>query len=274
MRRARNVNPQSLLSVLNDIAITDPCVLFALGGEARAFIQEFRSQQRFPGAPCRARFCGPAWLTVLVLETGVGGELTKTALDWVLSKPVFGNVPYEPKVVLSAGFAGALKDELQVGDLILASEVIDVEGNMTAVSWPGPLAAGEWQPPMKRGRLLTVSKLVSDPVRKRDLGIRHQAMAVDMESATVAAICSQREVPFGCIRAISDRVDSAISPELISVLSGANVSWWRFVGLILRSPSKVSEVWQLAKASGLASRQLARALGELLTLTLPWGDDF
>jgi adenosylhomocysteine nucleosidase len=259
--------------MMNDIAITDPCLLFALGREAHAFLQDFRPQQRFPGAPCRARFCGPEWLTVLVLETGVGGSLTKKALDWVLSKPLLGNVPYQPKVVLSAGFAGALQEELQVGDLILASEVVDPAGNLTSVPWPGPLPAGDWQPPMRRGRLLSHYKLASDPVQKKEMGRRREALAVDMESVMVASICSRREVSFGCIRVISDRVDTTISPQLLSVLSGAKVSWWRLAELLVRSPNKVGELWRLAKASRLASQQLAKALGELLTLTLSWGAD-
>jgi adenosylhomocysteine nucleosidase len=258
---------------LNDIAITDPCILFSLGREAQAFLQEFRPQQRFPGAPCRARFCGPEWLSVLVLETGVGGERTKRALDWVLSKPSFGNLPYEPKVVLSAGFAGALQEELQIADLILATEVGDAEGNSWPVPWPGPLPEGKWQPPMRRGRLLTVSQIAFDSAQKKDLGVRHQALAVDMESAVVASICSRHQIPFGCIRAISDDTKTALSPELVSILSGANVSWRKLGAMVVRSPARIRELWRLAKATGFASRQLAKGLGELLTLTLSWGQD-
>ena len=36
----------------------DPCVLFALRHESAPFVRLFPVQQRFPGAPCRARFCG------------------------------------------------------------------------------------------------------------------------------------------------------------------------------------------------------------------------
>lgn len=263
----------SSLLFLNDIAITDPCILFALGREAGAFLREFRPQQRFPGAPCKARFCGPEWLTVLVLENGVGGERTRSALDWILSEPVFGNLPYVPKVILSAGFAGALQDGLQVADLILATEVVDERGNSWPVPWPGTLPEGDWHPTMRPGRLLTVSRLAFDPAHKKELGDRYQALAVDMESATVASICSRREIPFGCIRVISDQVKTAISPELLSLLSGANVSWWKLGAMLVRSPNKISELWGLAKATRIASCQLAKALGELLTLTLSWGQE-
>src|SRR5437870_4664894 len=104
--------------------------------ESRAFLQEFRPQQRFPGAPCWARFSGPSWLTVLVLETGVGPASTSRAADWLLSKPVLGNVPYEPRLVLSAGFAGSLQKEWHVGDVILATEVVDLDNKHWPATWP------------------------------------------------------------------------------------------------------------------------------------------
>jgi adenosylhomocysteine nucleosidase len=260
----------SPLTKMNDIAITDPCVLFALKREARVFLQEFRPQQRFPGAPCRARFCGPEWLTVLVLETGIGQKRTEEALRWLLAKPVLVNVPYQPKVVISCGFAGALQPELQVGDLVLATEVIDVDGHTWPVPWPGHLPPGDWQPPMKRSRLLTTPQMITEPAQKRELGIRHQALAVDMESAVAASICSRQEVSFACLRVISDRVDTALSPQLVSVLSGAGVSWMGLASLLARQPHKLGELWRLFRATSVASRQLAKALGELLTLTLPW----
>jgi nucleoside phosphorylase len=256
---------------MNEIAITDPCVLFALQREAGAFLQEFRPQQRFPGAPCRARFCGPEWLTVLVVETGIGKDRTEEALRWLLSEPLLVNVPYRPKVVISCGFAGALQADLQVGDLILATEVVDTEGHSWPAPWPGDLPAGDWQPPLKRGRLLTTTHLVSDPAKKQELGQRHQALAADMESAVVASSCSRQEIPFGCLRVVSDRIDTPISPQLVSLLSGPKVTWLNLAAMLVRSPLTAAELWRLAKATKLAGQQLAKALGELLTLTLPWG---
>jgi adenosylhomocysteine nucleosidase len=258
---------------MNDIAITDPCILFALEREAHAFLQEFRPQQRFPGAPCWARFCGPEWLTVLVLETGVGTEKTRKALEWVLSRPKLGNLPYEPKVILSAGFAGALTDDLQVGDLVLATEVIDGEGHFCPVTWPGALPPGDWKPPLRRGRLLTTSLFVSQPEEKRRLGQRHEALAVDMESAALAELCNRKDIPFGCLRAISDAVHSPISVQVMTLVEGARISWIGLAMLLVRSPRQLWELRRLAKDTRMASRNLAAALGELLTLTLSWGAD-
>ncbi len=256
---------------MTELAFTDPCVVFALRREAAPFLRgTFRPQQRFPGAPCRARFCGPSWLTVLVLETGLGPAAVEAALTWALGSPLFGNVPYRPKLVLSAGFSGALRPGLRVGDLVLATEVADLEGNRWPAPWPGELPPGEWRPPLTRGRLLTVPGLAGTPGAKRALGERHDALAADMETAAVARLCQKHEVPFGCLRVISDDWDTPLSSQLVGVLRGGRVAPLRLAAALARRPGLVGELWRLARQTRTAARQLAQALGEVLTLTLPW----
>jgi adenosylhomocysteine nucleosidase len=256
---------------VTELAFEDPCVLFALGRESAPFRREFRPHQRFPGAPCRARFCGPAWLPVLVVETGVGTARAGRALDWLLGRPRLGNVAYRPKLVLSAGFAGALRKPLLVGDVLLATEVADTDGGLWPTTWPGELPGGRWEPPLRPGRLLTARQMVTDPGEKHALGERYGAAAVDMETAAVARACFRAGVPFGCVRAISDDVDTPLSPRLAALLSGGRVSPLRLLGQVARAPGLVGELWRLARQTRLAAGQLGRALGELLTLTLPWG---
>jgi adenosylhomocysteine nucleosidase len=255
---------------LSDLVFSDPCILFALRREAMSFRREFRPHQRFAGAPCRAHFCGPSWLTVLVLETGMGPAAMERALGWVLGSPLFGGVPYRPRVVLSAGFSGALGPGLRVGDLVLATDVADTEGNCWPATWPADLGPGEWRPPLHRGRLLGLPNLVADPDRKRLLGAEHQALAVDMETAVVARLCHKAGVPFGCLRAISDDGETPLSPRLANVLCGGRVAPWRLAAALVRRPALVGELWRLARDTRHAARQLALGLGELLTLTLPW----
>jgi nucleoside phosphorylase len=256
---------------MSDIQFDDPCVLFALGREAAPFLREFRPQERFTGAPCWAKFCGPSWLTVLVVQTGVGVKATETALSWLLSSPQLGGVPYRPSVIVSAGFAGALTDTSQIGDIFLANDVSDETGTVYQTTWPGELPAGEWRPPIRRGRLLTVSGIVADPRDKQTLGEKHQATTVDMESAVVARLCTKNRLPFGCVRTISDRIDTALSKEVAELIWEGRISPLRLLTTVVRSPRTVGEMWQLAKHTRFAAAQLATALSELLTLTLPDG---
>jgi adenosylhomocysteine nucleosidase len=259
---------------VTDLTFADPCVVFALRHEATPFLRgTFRPQQRFRGAPCRARFCGPSWLSVLVLETGLGLAAVEAALTWALSSPLFGRVPYRPKLVLSAGFSGALRPGLRVGDLVLATEVLDLEGNRWPATWPGELPPGEWRPPLTRGRLLTVPGPAATPGAKRALGERLDALAADMESAAVARLCQKYEVPFGCLRVISDDWDTPLSPQLVGVLKRGRVAPLRLAAALARHPTLVRELWRLARHTRAAARQLAVGLGELLTLTLPSSPD-
>ena len=158
---------------MDPIVFNEPCLLFAMRREAQRFYQEFRPQQRFSGAPCRARFCGPEWLTVLVLETGMGTVATEAALGWALSKPMLGNVAYRPKCVISAGFAGALREEQRVGDIILATEVRTASGESWPTTWPGELPPGEWQPALHRGRLVCADQLIG--ARNNAGWVEHEA---------------------------------------------------------------------------------------------------
>jgi adenosylhomocysteine nucleosidase len=205
-----------------------------------------------------------------VVETGIGSERTRNALQWILGKPFLGNVPYLPKIVIAAGFSGALQEGYRIGDIILATEVTDLDGNCRPATWPLELPPGEWRPPLHQGRLLSVSTLITNPEEKRALGEKHQALAVDMETAMVAQMCSSKGVPFGCVRAISDTVDSALSPQLVHLFSDGRISLVKVLRTIFRQPHLTGELLQLARNTRHAARQLAAALGELLTLTLPW----
>jgi adenosylhomocysteine nucleosidase len=252
------------------LSFNDPCVIFALHREAGPFLRELRPQQRFTGAPCWARFCGPPWLSVLVLVTGIGNERAGAAANWVLGSPMLKDVVYRPKCVLAAGFSGALDASCKVGDIVLAKEVADASSRIWPTTWPGELPPGEWQPPLHRGRVLTVDALVGDPTTKKTLGERHEAITVDMESAVVAEACARRDIPFGCVRAISDDVNTHLSPQLVSILSAGRPSLPRLLRAVASAPRLVGEMRQLARHTSTAADQLGKALGELLTLTLSW----
>jgi adenosylhomocysteine nucleosidase len=254
---------------VTDLDFDDPCLLFALGRESAAFRREFRPTQRFPGAPCWARFCGPSWLSVLVLETGVGAARTERALNWLLDAPKLGIVPYRPKLILSVGFAGALHAGYRVGDIILATELVDTDGETWKTTWPQQPLEGEWWPPLHRGRILSVARIIGSPEEKRTLGEKHAAIAVDMESASVARRCTELGVPFACVRAISDDSNTLLSPRLAALLRDGRVDSLRLLGSLVTQPRMVGELWRLARQTTYAGEQLGKALGELLTLTLP-----
>ena len=105
-------------------------------------------------------------------------------------------VPAEP--VVSFGLAGALRDDLRVGDVLDATRVVDEHG---AVLWEGAgLGVGT------RATILGGDALVHDASERRRLHDASGADAVDMESGVLAR--SGRLA--GVVRAVSDETASAI----------------------------------------------------------------
>jgi nucleoside phosphorylase len=154
-----------------------------------------------------------------------------------------------------------LNDALRVGDIVLANEVVDEQGQSWRTTWPQTVPAT-----LRRDRLLTVDQITATPSEKRQLAERHQAVAVEMESAHFAARCTQAGIPFGCVRAISDEVTTSLSPVLASLLSGGTASPWRVMMALARRPGMLPELLRLARDTKRASEQLGLVLGELIEL--------
>jgi adenosylhomocysteine nucleosidase len=221
------------------------CVLFALAREAMFF--GCRGRERIPKAPC------PAWRAgqLLVMVTGMGAKAARRAADWALA------LPCPPRRLIAAGFAGALQPGVPAGSVVVATEVIDGQGGRWPAPWP--TSADAWA----RGRVLTWPRLVCTAAEKRSLGTAHDAVAVDMESAAVARACAERGVEFGCVRAVSDDVEAALSPALVRLLSGGRVAPGRVALALLRRPALGCELFRLARDTRRAARNLAAALGSL-----------
>jgi hypothetical protein len=85
-----------------------------------------------------------------------------------------------------------------------------------------------------------------------------------METAVVARLCRRQGVPFGCLRVISDDLNTTLSPRLADLLRQGRVSPSRLAGALLRQPSLAVELWRLAGQTRKAAEQLSLGLGRLL----------
>src|SRR5579884_4021043 len=90
------------------------CILFALGREAQPLRRALRPLERLGKVPVYGHRCGPG-LATLIVETGVGHVRMSKALEWLTAQPQV----WPPAAVLSAGFAGALRPDLEPGDVVL-----------------------------------------------------------------------------------------------------------------------------------------------------------
>lgn len=240
-------------------AVRLPCVLFALERE-RLFLHETHCiNQKIGDAPCPAFLCSNREQRLLVLETGVGIERTRRAVDWLLSRPSLNSAAIEPSILLFAGFAGALQATVHVGDVILAREVLDMAGRV----WPatGLLTS---LPDAQAGRILTATRFIGDPAEKLALGQKHNALAVDMESAAFAQRCTERGVPWACVRVISDDASAAFTAEIAGLVEAGQVAYGRVFWLLLRKPWVLPKLLRLQRQTRHAARRLADAVIQFL----------
>src|SRR5262249_24325166 len=144
---------------------------------------------------------------------------------------------HSPAWIISTGFSGALHPGMKVGDIVVASSIVDNEGSELAIDlkMPADPAKGLYV-----GRLLTVDHVVRTVEEKKTLAERFAALAVDMESLAVAQICRQAKIRFLAVRVISDDLTADLPTEITSVVgSSGTVRLGAAVGAIFKRPGAV-----------------------------------
>jgi len=129
--------------------------------------------------------------------------------------------------LLFSGVAGAISNELSIGDLIIADGLCQHDLDITAFGHPfGYVPEGEVcistdvglrniakdvakskGLTLKEGVIATGDQFVANEERKNWIGTTFDADALEMEGASVAVVCNALNVPFFILRAISDSAD-------------------------------------------------------------------
>ena len=106
----------------------------------------------------------------------------------------------KPRLVISAGYAGALQPGQAVGDLVLGENYSSPALRREALLH----LVGER---VRIGALLTESVAIENAAAKKALHDATGALAVDMETAWIARVCAAATVPLLSLRVISDAAD-------------------------------------------------------------------
>jgi len=161
--------------------------------------------------------------------------------------------------VIVVGIAGGIDDRLAIGDVIRPGVVID--GASGAEYRPHPL--GEHTDPPDQGALHTSDEFIVDPDRVAALRERG-VIAMDMETAAVAAVCEELGCPWSVVRAISDRSSDGMADEAVFGLAHPDGSpnlpaVARFVA---RHPGRIPQLVRLGRDASRATNAAASAAAE------------
>ena len=235
-------------------------VTFALPAESREFLRSLTNKSRADRNGVRTVRGKIDDRTIEVLHTGVGERVCRQRVGKFLSatgriRP--GDHDQNFDYLISAGFAGALNDELQLGDLLLAKNfsTLRLEENFSLSTLPIHIAD-----------LLTVPALIDSSEERNKLALTSGAVAVDMETEFIARACAAHAIPVLSLRVISD-TPRELFPAPANVLFDIERQQTRMLKLathLLAHPTSVPRLVQFARRIARARKTLANALIALI----------
>jgi adenosylhomocysteine nucleosidase len=172
---------------------------------------------------------------------GIGVEAARRAAEALITR-------YQPEMIISLGFAGALDATMKVGDIFIPHRVTDALDGSTL-----EMEGGE-------GTLLTFGSIVSAE-QKVKLAAAYGAQAVDMEAAAVARAARLHGIRFEAVKAISDDNNFEM-PELDNFVKDGQFCTAGFMAHTLIRPWLWPGLLRLAKNSGRASKTLCAWLDQ------------
>jgi nucleoside phosphorylase len=154
-------------------------------------------------------------------------------------------IPRDAKcdLLICAGLAGALDPSLQVGDVIIdAQDAIAVEA-------------------ARFGRIYCADSVVSTPEQKAQLYKETSALAVDMESTSLANFARERSAKFANIRAISDTAQQAVDPVVLGLVDPfGRPKTGAVLSTLIRRPRLIPHLMHLRSRSMHACDRLGAAV--------------
>jgi adenosylhomocysteine nucleosidase len=190
-------------------------------------------------------------LDLVAGTTGIGTRAAARAAEQVLAAS-----PVDHLVVV--GVAGGIGPSVGIGDLVVPERVVDLASGAEH----RPTGLGEEVP---RGVLATSDALLSDPSEAARLA-RRGIVAIDMETAAIAAVCERRGCPWSVFRAISDRADDGSTDAVIVGLVGPDgrPDLAAVARLVVTRPWRLLQLVRLGRgmtrAAGAAAGACVRAL--------------
>jgi nucleoside phosphorylase len=199
--------------------------------------------------------------TVEVLHTGVGEKVCRHRMARFLSatgRIRRGEHDQHFDYLISAGFAGALNDQLQVGDLLLARNFSTVEPAENR----SPLSSL----PIHIADLLTVPALIDSGEERNKLALTSGAAAVDMETEFIARACAAHGIPLLSLRIISDTPRNLFPApaNILFEIERQQTQILKLATYLATHPSRVPHLVRFARRIARARKILANAIVEIV----------
>jgi adenosylhomocysteine nucleosidase len=226
-------------------------VTFALPAESSEFLRCLSNESRTDRNGIRITRGKIDNHTIEVLHTGVGEKVCRQRVGKFLHDQQFA-------CLISAGFAGALDDDLQIGDLFLAENFSTVDLSETRLLLSDL--------PIHIANLLTVPALIDSREERNKLAHTSGAIAVDMETEFIARACAKLGVPLLSLRVISDAPRNLFPApmDILFEIERQRTHMPKLAAYLVTHPTRVPQLVQFARRIAHARKNLANALMEVV----------
>ena len=222
-------------------------VTFALPAESSDFLRHLRNQSRTDRSGIRTIRGTIEDRAVEVFHTGVGEKVCHQRVAEFLQDQQFD-------LLISSGFAGALSDELKVGDLLLAKNFSTIDLNERGSSFSSS--------PIRIADLLTVRALIDSNDERNKIVRTSGAAAVDMETEFIARACAAHAIPLLSLRVITDtpREPFPAPAHVLFDVATQRTDLPKLAAFFLTHPNRIPGLLQFARRIAHARKTLAEAL--------------
>lgn len=150
-------------------------------------------------------------------------------------------------VIINTGVAGALSDELEIGDIVISSDAVQHDMDATGFGYDRGIIPRMEESFFKADkkmihiaekasevlsininvytkRIVSGDQFISDPIAKKELVKLFDGFCTEMEGAAIAQVCYVNKIPFVIIRSISDKADDSaeINFSKFTIMAAAN----------------------------------------------------
>jgi len=198
-----------------------------------------------------------------VIGHGIGHRRATEA-----ARRAFDSMP-GAELVIGTGVVGALSSGLKPGDLILSDRIMTIDGDgqlserVITVSESHLRAVGRSLASAgiaySTGSILTSHRVLATGAEKRRAKESTGAIAVDMETAAIAAEAAVRGLPFVAIRAVLDEVDDEVVGAEMADADG-NVRPFAATSYLIRNPATMLKLPKMIRNLSRATTAIAAAL--------------
>jgi adenosylhomocysteine nucleosidase len=235
-------------SSTSDTSRADVGLVCALPMELNHFFDRCQRVRTLAGGGFRFRGGRLGGIRVASVESGAGTQKAERATRALIDG-------HAPSWIIACGFAGALGADVKIGDIVVSSHVVDEHHASieTPHGMPADPANG-----LHVGPVFTADHIVRFVDEKCSLAAKFNAIACDMESHAVAAVCRERKIPLMIVRAITDDLSADLPAEVQALLASSGAGrLGATVGALWNRPESVKDLWKLREHATLAARRLA-----------------